>query len=329
MFRFPWTNEHELNLDWIIREIKRLAKKVDSGGSGPVLSDLPPQDLGSRSAGISDECSRADHVHQMPTAADIGAQEKFFAPGSGIDAVYQIVEGDLNEASGAAAFAIGSRTVASGVCSFAAGTYTGGNKTTASGNHSIALGLAAVASGNSSFACGQQPAATAPISQAVGNHTISAGRACFVAGQYNEEDANPIDTSHGTGARKFIMIIGNGTADNARSNAMELDWDGVLTLSGGLAVEEITVSANGAVSRELQAGKIYHFTGALTSLDITLATPPTGVPAQYHFDFDSGSTPPTVTFPIGVIMQGGAFSPTASSHCEVDILNRFGVYAEW
>jgi hypothetical protein len=43
------------------------------GGSGPTLSDATPADLGTADAGASDEASRADHVHAMPTASDVGA----------------------------------------------------------------------------------------------------------------------------------------------------------------------------------------------------------------------------------------------------------------
>ena len=286
MFRFPRTNLHELNLDWILNKIKSIESLVNkklsdypnpsnanpqalgavSPGTSteyaradhvhplvavPIPSGLTPQPLGTASAGSSYEYSRADHVHKMPSASDIGAQEELFAVGTGVDAVYQIVQGDLNEASGNAAVALGSRTVASGMCSFAVGTYTGGNKTTASGSQSVAMGLAAVAEGNSSIACGQQPNAKATISQAFGNHTISNGRACFVAGQYNVEDTNAIDTSHGSGARKYIFIIGNGTAENARSNGMCLDWDGVLTV-GHDPVNNMDVVTKGYLDTYMQ-----------------------------------------------------------------------------
>ena len=39
----------------------------------PPLSDATPQDLGTAAAGSSSEASRADHVHGMPSAADVGA----------------------------------------------------------------------------------------------------------------------------------------------------------------------------------------------------------------------------------------------------------------
>lgn len=93
------------------------------------------------------------------------------------------------------------------------------------------------------------------------------------------------------------------------------------------AIIEVTVSDAGAVTQALDAGKLYHFTGALTSLTITLNVA-SGVPAQYHFDFDCGSTAPTVTIPNTITMpSGNTFE--ASKHYEVDILNNYGVVASW
>ena len=55
-----------------------------TGGGGSVTpSDNPPADLGSKSAGISSDYSRGDHVHQMPSAGDIGAIAAPSSPSSG------------------------------------------------------------------------------------------------------------------------------------------------------------------------------------------------------------------------------------------------------
>lgn len=43
------------------------------GGGGVSLSDVPPQVLGTAAAGTGTLASREDHVHPMPTAADVGA----------------------------------------------------------------------------------------------------------------------------------------------------------------------------------------------------------------------------------------------------------------
>ena len=94
------------------------------------------------------------------------------------------------------------------------------------------------------------------------------------------------------------------------------------------AIEEVTVETAGAVTQELDAGKIYHFTGALTALTITLTAPASGQVASYHFDFLSGSTAPTLTMPNTVTMPD-SFTVEADNRYEVDILNGYGVAMAW
>ena len=93
-------------------------------------------------------------------------------------------------------------------------------------------------------------------------------------------------------------------------------------------VTEVTVSTAGAVTQALDAGKIYHFTGALTALTITLNAPASGDLAQYHFDFLSGSTAPTLTMPNTVTMPD-SFAVEASKRYEVDVLNNYGAVVSW
>lgn len=93
-------------------------------------------------------------------------------------------------------------------------------------------------------------------------------------------------------------------------------------------VSEITVATDGAVTQALEAGKWYHFTGALTGLTITLTAPASGELAQYHFDFTSGATAPTLTLPDSVVMPD-SFSVEANKRYEVDILNGYGAVMAW
>jgi len=44
-----------------------------AAAGGVVASDADPEDLGTPDSGVSTDLSRADHVHQMPSAADVGA----------------------------------------------------------------------------------------------------------------------------------------------------------------------------------------------------------------------------------------------------------------
>ena len=93
----------------------------------------------------------------------------------------------------------------------------------------------------------------------------------------------------------------------------------------GGSTTEITISDSGAVSQELQPSTVYHFTStALTSLTITFAQN-TG---QYHFDFISPSTAVVLTIPLSVEMPS-SFGVEANTKYEIDILDNYGVAAEW
>ena len=100
-------------------------------------------------------------------------------------------------------------------------------------------------------------------------------------------------------------------------------------INGSLDINtpEITISSSGEVSQELQPKTIYHFTSeSLISLTITLAsvTPQ----AQYHFDFISSSTRVTLILPQSVIMPNN-FTVEVNTKYEIDIVNNYGVFAEW
>lgn len=104
-------------------------------------------------------------------------------------------------------------------------------------------------------------------------------------------------------------------------------------LAAGLAtkqdkVTEITVATDGVVTQALEAGKWYHFTGALTSLTLTLTAPASGEMAHYHFDFVSGSSAVPLTVPASVVMPDD-FTTEVNTRYEVDILNNYAVVASW
>ena len=89
---------------------------------------------------------------------------------------------------------------------------------------------------------------------------------------------------------------------------------------------EVSIYDTGAVTQALEAGTVYHFLGTLTRLTITLSETQ-GMP-HYHFDFLSGSGPAQLVLPADVKMPDG-FSVETGKRYEVDILNGWGVAAEW
>lgn len=143
-----------------------------------------------------------------------------------------VAEGNITTASGNYSHAEGNRTTASGT-----GTHAEGDQTTASGDYSHAEGELTTASGNDSHAEGSGTSARGAFSHAQNYSTVANGQAQTVLGKFNEPD----ETS--------AVIIGNGTSDDARSNALKIGWDGSVQSSGRLqsAKETQTVQlSNGA-----------------------------------------------------------------------------------
>ena len=143
--------------------------------------------------------------------------------------------------------------------------------------------------------------------------------------------ASPSSPSSG----KFLKYNGSSwiadnapvTSVNSQTGAVSLSIPSTPSDIGAEpAITEVTVSSTGSVSQALDAGKIYHFTGAITALTITLNAT-TGIP-HYHFDFLSGSTAPTLTMPQTVTMPD-SFAVEASKRYEVDVLNNYGAVISW
>ena len=155
--------------------------------------------------------------------------------------------------------------------------------------------------------------------------------------QFLKKDSNTdYDTSWGTitipsASSSTPAALGTAAAgsssDFARADHVHAK-PSVSDIGAAPAVTEITNTSSGDVTLALDAGKIYHFTGAVTSLTLTLTAAGSGIVPQYHFDFDSGSTAATISI-TGVTWPGGSFTPGASKHYEVDILNGYAVVMEW
>ena len=120
-------------------------------------------------------------------------------------------EGYNTVAKSTQSHAEGHHALASNTAAHAEGSYT-----TASGQYSHAENYYAAASGNYSHAEGDHTTASGISSHAEGSSTIAASANQHAQGKYNVSDSS--DT--------YAFIIGNGTADNARSNAFAIDWDG-------------------------------------------------------------------------------------------------------
>lgn len=76
-FKLPWSNFHELNLDWLLEKMKELEEKVNNivGGATPATNTPNMDGVGSPGSSIS--YSRGDHTHPTDTSrasvADLNA----------------------------------------------------------------------------------------------------------------------------------------------------------------------------------------------------------------------------------------------------------------
>ena len=171
---------------------------------------------------------------------------------------YSHAEGYDTAASGAYSHAEGYDTAAFGYCSHAEGTDTTaggtlshaeGKNTTVWGNYSHAEGYDTTARGTVSHAEGRDTIASGNYSHAQNRGTIAQRLNQTAIGMYNIADTTGADEEH---FGDYVFIIGNGSADDARSNALTVDWDG-----------DIEIALNTSASSGTTDGDLY---AAITAL---------------------------------------------------------------
>ena len=158
---------------------------------------------------------------------------------------YSHAEGSNTTASGTSSHAEGSGTTASGYYSHAEGSTTN-----ATADTSHAEGSGTTASGYASHAEGSGTTATAGSSHAEGTSTKASSANQHVQGKFNVEDT----------AGAYAMIIGNGTADDARSNALTVDWNGNVECGtvNGVDITQLSSGGSGVGQVDATKGATYH-----------------------------------------------------------------------
>ena len=191
--------------------------------------------------------------------------------------------GNYSHAEGSTTRAVGDYSHAEGLSSVATGDYShaDGNHTNAWGDNAHAEGYRTYAMGESSHAEGSGSIAQVSYSHAEGFNTEAAGRFSHVEGwesltkgfmshaqneqtiaskraqttlgSYNIEDT-AATTTHQSGSvnyGEYAVIVGNGTDDNTRSNALTVDWSGNVVAAGDITDGTGNVLSNKAESTDL------------------------------------------------------------------------------
>ncbi len=145
--------------------------------------------------------------------------------------------GYICNASGDQSVAIGNLNVAEGPFSLAMGY-----SSIASGNYSATMGFDTKASGNFSTAAGYVSESRGNLSFALGMAIKSKSYAGFALGSYNDStdaaDADNFDPNN------RIFQVGNGTANNARSNAMTVLQNGNVGIGILAPSQKLEVNGN-------------------------------------------------------------------------------------
>ncbi|MEZ4859013.1 MAG: tail fiber domain-containing protein [Flavobacteriaceae bacterium] len=181
--------------------------------------------------------------------------------------------GQLTEASGLFSTAFGVNTIASGAMSTAFGQLT-----EASGNNAIAFGEASEASGANATAFGYNTLASNGLATAIGSNTIASGFASTASGYYTTAPSSyettvgmynttytPIVSGLGYSLQDRIFVVGNGTDNANRSNALTIYKNGTvnindaynLPLTDGTANQVLTTNGAGVVSFQNVTNTVY------------------------------------------------------------------------
>lgn len=149
----------------------------------------------------------------------------------------------------------GMKSIAVGYAASATGNYSSsfGSSTVAEGIDSHAQGRSTIALGEASHAEGVDTQAIGDFSHAEGDHAIASGDKSHAGGYYSSTNGKIGAFVHGLNVianaeyqtifGKYsnalatdAFVVGNGTADNSRSNIFSVDWDGHATLKDSLLV---------------------------------------------------------------------------------------------
>jgi hypothetical protein len=195
-----------------------------SGGSSPFQS----------SSGVTSNVTLTDNfVFGSSSLDDISGdnddKRMFFNKTNGAFRAGRAMETQWNrEKLGITSIAMGVNTIASGDY----GSVALGSETTASGQTSTAIGQKSVASGNYSVAIGYLTTAEGYISTSIGYHTTAPSYAETVLGSNNSvyEPSN----INGWDDLDRLFVIGNGTANDSRRNAITVLKNG----NTGLGVDK-------------------------------------------------------------------------------------------
>jgi hypothetical protein len=220
--------------------------------------------------------------------------------------------GNSSIASGSMSFAVGQHSVASAHSSIAMGAFATasgrfgsaaiGNGARAEGSSSVAMGSGTLASGSISTALGNGTTAEGSSSTAMGRGTWAQSYAAIALGRYNAYGGD----RHNWVATDPVLMVGNGTSESSRSNALTLLKNGDLTVAGRFTADGTIESTAGGI--KFPDGSVQ--TTSATALSVTRRS--------YSFSVSAGTMSfGSATCAAGEVATGGGLTMTDDPNLNV------------
>ena len=186
---------------------------------------------------------------------------------------YVEASGEFSHASGFHSIASGSHATAEGLLTEASGEashaegrgYSASMPTLASGAAAHAEGNASQALGDASHAEGRETTASGDYSHAQNIGTVAATAGQTAIGKYNDNQSTN------------AFEIGNGTAENSRSNAFAVDWDGKIQAGATNALLFDAIGTSIPSGANLNNYDVGYYVAASNTIAASLSNCPTSV----------------------------------------------------
>ena len=195
--------------------------------------------------------------------------------------VNSIAIGDLTRASGPQSFVQGYGSTASGFYSFARGfaasangdhSMSFGQNMVANGSRAMAFGEGARQDGDFSFSNGYNNIVTGDLASAFGTGLSARPYNSFVVGRYN--DSLTLSSNSTWVATDPLFLVGNGSADNARSNALTVLKNGNIGIRNNFPSNMLTVGSGTGADIRIGSAETIEDIGSF-QLGITASLIPT------------------------------------------------------